>query len=160
MPCRSLVSRGTPTGSSARSAAAGRRCPAGDLHQAVAVLATSRYSSPSWVNDTMSSGWFIAPSSATVRPTALAPAVEVGQREVHDRRAGVAGEDARAAVVGHERADRRRGLPLAVRDVEDLQAAAGRPRRGTGTGCGAASRRTPRSTARRRAAPRRRRPCR
>ena len=73
----------------------------------------------------MSSGWFTGPSSATVRPTALAPSREVGEPEVHDRRAGVAGQDARAVVIGHERADRGRGLPLTVRDMEDLQAAAG-----------------------------------
>ena len=39
------------------------------------LCATSRYSSPSWVNDTMSSGWFPNPSSATVRPVARAPGV-------------------------------------------------------------------------------------
>jgi hypothetical protein len=54
----------------------------------------------------------------------LGAILEVGQREVHDRRAGVAGQDARAAVVGHERANWGRRLPPAVRDMEDLQIAA------------------------------------
>ena len=48
---------------------------AGDLHEAVRELATSRCSSPPWANDTMSSGWFMAPSSATVRPMVFDPGV-------------------------------------------------------------------------------------
>src|SRR5580658_2518677 len=74
MPCRSLVSLGTPTGCcgsvSGDWASMSRQAI---FTRPWAELATSRYSWPSWTNDTMSSGWFTAPSSATVRPTALAP---------------------------------------------------------------------------------------
>ncbi|MCW2931293.1 MAG: hypothetical protein JWM19_2255 [Actinomycetia bacterium] len=49
---------------------------AGDLYQAVGAVGDEQVLPwPSWANDTMSSGWFTAPTSATVRPTALAPCV-------------------------------------------------------------------------------------
>ena len=47
--------------------------------------------------------------------------LDVVEREVHDRRARVAGQDAPSILVGDERADRCGRLPLPVRHVEDLE---------------------------------------
>ena len=71
--------------------------------------------------ETMSSGVFRGAELGDRPALELAAGLHIGERKVHDRRAGVAGQQAAVVVEGQEGADRRGRLVLAVRDVEDLQ---------------------------------------